>query len=62
VFRALYNGYLYDLSFLFNGTFALVFGPEGHGFDGVSVGLTFLGIVVSISISPITKIYQERYY
>lgn len=62
VFGALYNGYLYGLSFLFNGAFALVFGPEGHGFDVVGVGLSFLGIVVGISIGPITNIWQERYY
>lgn len=62
VFGALYNGYLYGLSFLFNGAFGLVFGPEGHGFEVHSVGLSFLGIVVGISIGPITNIWQERYY
>lgn len=62
VFGALYNGYLYGLSFLFNGAFSLVFGMGGHGFDVLGVGLTFLGIVVGISIGPITNIWQERYY
>ncbi|KAM0795731.1 MFS multidrug transporter-like protein [Usnea florida] len=62
VFGALYNGYLYGLSFLFNGAFSLVFGMEGHGFDVLGVGLTFLGIVAGISIGPITNIWQERYY
>lgn len=61
-FGALYNGYLYGLSFLFNGAFSLVFGMGGHGFDVLGVGLTFLGIVVGISIGPITNIWQERYY
>lgn len=39
IFGALYNGYLYGLSFLFNGAFSLVFGKEGHGFDTIGVGL-----------------------
>lgn len=58
---ALYNGYLYGLSFLFNGAFSLVFGT-GHGFDTLQVGLSFLGIVFGISCGPITNIWQERYY
>ena len=62
VFGALYNGYLYGLSFLFNGAFSLVFGTKGHGFDTLSVGLAFFGIVVGIAIGPITNIWQERYY
>lgn len=62
VFGALYNGYLYGLSFLFNGAFSLVFGKEGHGFDTIGVGLSFLGIVVGISFGPVTNIWQERYY
>ena len=62
VFGALYNGYLYGLSFLFNGAFSLVFGMGGHGFDVLGVGLTFLGIVAGISIGPITNVWQERYY
>ena len=61
-FSALYNGYLYGLSFLFNGAFALVFGPDGHGFTVSGVGLSFLGIIVGISIGPITNIYQEHYF
>ena len=61
-FGALYNGYLYGLSFLFNGAFSLVFGVGGHGFGVLGVGLTFLGIVVGISFGPITNIWQERYY
>ena len=62
LFGALYNGYLYGLSFLFNGAFSLVFGMEGYGFDILGVGLTFLGIVVGISIGPVTNIWQEQYY
>lgn len=62
VFGALYNGYLYGLSFLFNGAFALVFGPGGHDFAVDGIGMSFLGIVVGISIGPITNIWQERYY
>jgi len=62
VFAALYNGYLYGLSFLFNAAFALVFGPEGHGFTISGVGLAFLGIFVGISFGPITNLWQERYY
>ena len=62
IFASLYNGYLYGLSFLFNGAFSLVFGPEGHGFNIIGVGLCFLGIIVGISIGPITNLWQERYY
>ena len=62
VFGALYNGYLYGLSFLFNGAFTLVFGPKGHGFDIIGVGLSFLGIMVGITFGPLTNLWQERYY
>ena len=62
IFGALYNGYLYGLSFLFNGAFSLVFGTGGHGFGTVGVGLCFLGIVVGISFGPFTNIWQEKYY
>jgi len=62
VFGAMYNGYLYGLSFLFNGAFSLVFGKGGHGFDVSGVGLCFLGIVIGISIGPVTNLWQERYY
>ena len=62
VFSALYNGYLYGLSFLFNGAFTLVFGMEGHGFDIIGVGLSFLGIMVGITFGPVTNLWQERYY
>ena len=62
IFCALFNGYLYGLSFLFNEAFSLVFGLEGHGFDTIGVGLAFLGIVVGISCGPLTNLWQERYY
>lgn len=62
MFGALYNGYLYGLSFLLNGAFSLVFGPTGHGFDTLQVGLAFLGIWAGISAGPITNIAQERYF
>ena len=62
VFAALYNGYLYGLSFLFNHAFALVFGTEGHGFDTMGVGLSFLGIMIGITFGPLTNLWQERYY
>ena len=62
VFGALYNGYLYGLSFLFNEAFTLVFGPEGHGFGIIGVGLAFLGIIIGISLGPLTNIWQDRYY
>ncbi|KAF4534551.1 MFS multidrug transporter [Lasiodiplodia theobromae] len=60
-FAALYNGYLYGLSFLFNTAFVLVFG-QGHGFDTIGVGICFLGICVGISLGPVTNIWQEKYY
>lgn len=62
VFAALYNGYLYGLSFLFNDAFGLVFGTGGHGFDTIGVGLSFLGIMVGITLGPLTNLWQERYY
>ena len=62
VFAALYNGYLYGLSFLFNDAFSLVFGIEGHGFSVVGVGLSFLGIMFGITCGPLTNLWQERYY
>ncbi|KAF2016947.1 hypothetical protein BU24DRAFT_419990 [Aaosphaeria arxii CBS 175.79] len=61
-FSALYNGYLYGLSFLFNGAFHLIFGPNGYGFDVVGVGICFVGIVVGICAGLLTNTYQERYY
>ncbi|KAF2176593.1 MFS general substrate transporter [Zopfia rhizophila CBS 207.26] len=61
-FAALYNGYLYGLSFLFNGAFHIVFGPTGYGFDILGIGLSFLGIVLGITFGLLTNIYQERYY
>ncbi|KAG9759644.1 MFS multidrug transporter-like protein, partial [Aureobasidium melanogenum] len=60
IFGALYNGYLYGLSFLFNGAFGLVFGAKG--FDTHQVGLAFLGIFVGISLGLLTNLWQERYY
>lgn len=60
---ALYNGYLYGISFLFNGAFALVFGPKGHGFATYQVGLAFLGISNGITIGVLTNaMFQERHY
>lgn len=40
----------------------LVFGKTGHGFSTIGVGLSFLGIIVGITIGPITNLIQERYY
>ena len=59
---ALYNGYLYGLSFLLNGAFTLVFGPHGHGLDTLQIGLCFLGIAGGVTIGPFTNIIQELYY
>lgn len=61
VCAALYNGYLYGLSFLFNTAFVLVFG-QGHGFDTIGVGVCFLGLVVGISLGPVANIWQEKHY
>ncbi|TAQ86180.1 hypothetical protein B7494_g5474 [Chlorociboria aeruginascens] len=63
IFSALYNGYLYGLSFLFNSAFIIVFGPGGHGFTTIQVGLTFLGISTGITIGVVTNaFFQEPYY
>ena len=62
IFNALYNGYLYGLSFPFNGAFSLVFGNEGHEFDVISVGLSFLGMCVGTSAGPFANLWQEHYY
>ncbi|KAF2848801.1 MFS multidrug transporter-like protein [Plenodomus tracheiphilus IPT5] len=61
-FGALYNGFLYGLSFLFNGAFHMIFGPSGYGFDTIGVGISFLGIVVGISLGLFTNVFQERHY
>lgn len=61
MFAAVYNGYLYGLSFLFNTAFTLVFG-QGHGFGTIGVGVCFLGLCFGISLGPVTNILQERYY
>lgn len=62
-FGAIYNGYLYGLSFLFNSAFTIVFGKEGRGFGIIDVGLCFLGICVGITIGPITNaLFQEPYF
>lgn len=62
IFAALYNGYLYGLSFLFNGAFNLVFGESGYGFSTIGVGLSFLGFIIGVSIGPVVNIWQEHYY
>ncbi|KAF2036102.1 MFS multidrug transporter-like protein [Setomelanomma holmii] len=61
-FGAAYNGFLYGLSFLFNGAFHMIFGPSGYGYDTVGVGVSFLGIVFGITLGLFTNIFQERYY
>lgn len=62
VFASLYNGYLYGISFLFNGAFDLVFGEEGYGFGIMGVGLCFTGFALGVSIGPVMNVWQERYY
>lgn len=61
-FGALYNGFLYGLSFLFNGAFHMIFGPNGYGYDTIGIGICFLGIVFGIGFGLFTNIFQERYY
>ena len=61
-FSALYNGFLYGLSFLFNGAFHIIFGPNGYGYDTTGVGICFLGIVFGICFGLVTNTFQERYY
>ncbi|EXJ54918.1 uncharacterized protein A1O5_12829 [Cladophialophora psammophila CBS 110553] len=59
IFAALYNGYLYGLSFLFNGALNLVFGKHGYGFKTIGVGLCFLGLVVGITLGPIVNVCKD---
>ncbi|KAF3045262.1 hypothetical protein E8E11_001663 [Didymella keratinophila] len=61
-FGALYNGFLYGLSFLFNGAFHMIFGPKGYGYDTIGIGVCFLGIVFGICFGLFTNVFQERYY
>lgn len=61
-FCALYNGYLFGISFLLNGAFSLVFGPKGHGFSTLQVGLCFLSVAGGITCGPAINLVQERYY
>ena len=61
IFGALYNGFLYGLSFLFNVAFVQVFGRT-HGFSTFGVGCAFLGILAGISVGPLTNLWQERRY
>ncbi|ODQ54936.1 MFS multidrug transporter-like protein [Saitoella complicata NRRL Y-17804] len=62
VFTAAYNGFVYGLSYLFTDAFPLVFGEGGHGFGTVGQGLSFVGIIIGVSIGVLTNLYQERYY
>lgn len=61
-FCALYNGFLYGLSFLFNGAFHMIFGPNGYGYDTIGIGICFMGIVFGICFGLFTNIFQERHY
>jgi hypothetical protein len=42
IFYVAFNGYLFGLTFLFNGAFTLVFCPMGYGFNTILVGLANL--------------------
>ncbi|KAL5116198.1 hypothetical protein ACEQ8H_005863 [Pleosporales sp. CAS-2024a] len=61
-FGAAWNALLYGCSFLFNGIFHLIYGPEGYGFSTAGIGNCFLGIVLGITLGLITNVFQERYY
>ncbi|KAF2131026.1 MFS general substrate transporter [Dothidotthia symphoricarpi CBS 119687] len=61
-FGALYNGFLYGLSFLFNGAFHIIFGPGGYGFGTIQIGICFLGLVVGISVGLFSNRFQEKHY
>lgn len=62
LFSAIYNGFLYGLVYLFNESFSLVFGPEGHGFNGGQQGLAFLGLAIGPLIAFCFYPLQERHY
>jgi len=61
-FGAAYNGFLYGLSFLFNGAFHMIFGPNGYGYSTTGVGIAFLGIVFGVVLGLLSNVYQERHY
>jgi MFS family permease len=58
-FGALYNGFLYGLSFLFNGAFHMIFGPNGYGYSTIGVGISFLGIVAGITLGLVTNTFRN---
>ena len=58
---AVFLGYLFGLSFLFNQAFTMVFGLA-RGFGVVGVGTAFLGVVGGVSLGPVTNVWQERRY
>lgn len=43
-------------------TTVVIFGPSGYGFDTVGVGLSFMGIVVGITLGLLSNTIQERHY
>jgi len=59
---AFYNGYLFGIIYLFQGSFTLVFGPEGHGFNTGEEGLSFLGLLAGTLIGAALNPLQDRYY
>ena len=61
VFAAVFIGYLFGISFLLNQAFTMLFGIA-RGFTVVGVGAAFLGIIIGVSLGPITNIWQERVY
>ncbi|KAI1867768.1 uncharacterized protein JN550_006909 [Neoarthrinium moseri] len=61
-FAAAYNGFLYGIVYIFNESFPIVFGPQGHGFNTGQVGLSFLGVAIGPCIAFCFYPLQERYY
>lgn len=47
---------------IFQGSFTLVFGMTGHGFNTGGQGLSFLGLVVGTLIGAALNPIQDRYY